>query len=154
MISQHTTQHDAPGARRIGRMGALLFALIVQASCMMHAAPPPNLDLSTSKVTEKGLYHGTIQPQLSPIQINRIHTWTLEVRTLDGQPVEQAVIAVDGDMPQHGHGLPTRPRVSRNLGEGRYEVEGMKFNMPGWWIVNFKIEGPSGADEVTFNLVL
>ena len=65
-----------------------------------------------------------------------------------------AAITIDGGMPQHGHGLPTQPEVSANLGAGRYQVEGMKFNMPGWWVVNLSVNGPAGADTVTFNLVL
>ena len=40
-------------------------------------------------------------------------------------------LKVDGDMPQHGHGLPTRPRVTRNLGNGDYQIEGVKFQMGG-----------------------
>src|SRR4249920_3274177 len=32
----------------------------------------------------------------------------------------------DGGMPQHGHGLPTRPVVSRELADGTYLMEGMK----------------------------
>ena len=31
---------------------------------------------------------------------------------------------------------------------------GVKFNMPGWWELDLGIEGPKGADDVTFNLVL
>jgi hypothetical protein len=33
-------------------------------------------------------------------------------------------------------------------------VEGVKFNMPGWWELDLALEGPAGADTVTFNLVL
>ena len=57
-------------------------------------------------------------------------------------------------MPQHGHGLPTRPRVTRNLGDGIYEIEGVRFNMGGWWEFKLAIAGSRGADTVTFNLEL
>jgi hypothetical protein len=53
-------------------------------------------------------------------------------------------------MPQHGHGLPTRPRVTRELAGGVYEVGGVRFNMGGWWELKFTI----GGDTVTFNLGL
>jgi hypothetical protein len=72
----------------------------------------------------------------------------------DGTPIEPAAITVDGGMPQHGHGLPTVPQVTRNLGDGKFEVEGMKFNMPGWWVVNVHVATPSGQDKATFNLTL
>ena len=57
-------------------------------------------------------------------------------------------------MPQHGHGLPTRPRVTRSLGDGIYEIEGVRFNMGGWWEFKLAITAPTGSDVVTFNLNL
>ena len=57
-------------------------------------------------------------------------------------------------MPQHGHGLPTTPQVTKNLGNGRYLIEGVKFNMRGWWIFELGVDGEDGADVVTFNIVL
>jgi hypothetical protein len=30
----------------------------------------------------------------------------------------------------------------------------VKFNMPGWWVIDLTIDGPAGHDTVTFNLVL
>jgi hypothetical protein len=76
------------------------------------------------------------------------------VETADGQPVENAAIVVDGGMPQHGHGLPTQPQVTQNLGGGDYLVEGLKFQMPGWWEVKFRITADGQSDGVIFNLVL
>jgi len=86
--------------------------------------------------------------------MNQLHAWTLNVTTPDGQPVEGARVAVDGDMPQHGHGLPTQPEVTRDLGGGRYLVEGMKFQMDGWWVVDFGVTAGGVTDEVRFNLLL
>ena len=58
-------------------------------------------------------------------------------------------------MPQHGHGLPTKPRVTRALGHGDHLVEGMKFNMGGWWVVKFHVaSATAGADSVVFNVKL
>ena len=71
-----------------------------------------------------------------------------------GAPVDSAVITIDGGMPQHGHGLPTKPRVTRALGHGDHLVEGLKFNMGGWWIVRFRINSATGADSLVFNLKL
>ena len=59
------------------------------------------------------------------------------------------MISIDGGMPQHGHGFPTQPRVTRELGDGRYLLEGMKFSMPGWWEIKLKVDAASGTDEVT-----
>ena len=57
-------------------------------------------------------------------------------------------------MPQHGHGLPTQPRVTRELAEGSYQLDGMKFSMTGWWELKLAITGPLGEDRVTFNTVV
>ena len=66
----------------------------------------------------------------------------------------QASISVDGDMPQHGHGLPTRPQVTKHLGNGDYLAEGMKFQMGGWWVVDFTIDAAGQKDTVRFNMIL
>jgi hypothetical protein len=76
------------------------------------------------------------------------------VETPDGEPVENAEIKVDGGMPEHGHGLPTKPQMTEYLGEGDYRVEGMKFQMTGWWEVKFDITAEGQTDKVTFNLML
>ena len=104
--------------------------------------------------TSQGLYSVAYEPQPGAIAVNQIHSWTLHVETADGRPVEAAQIRVDGDMPQHGHGLPTRPQVTRYLGDGDYLVEGVKFHMPGWWVMDFEIQAGENTDTVRFNLML
>jgi hypothetical protein len=44
--------------------------------------------------------------------------------------------------------------VTRALGGGAHLVEGVKFNMGGWWTMKFTVEGAAGTDSVTFNLKL
>ena len=43
---------------------------------------------------------------------------------------------------------------AKNSGEGVYEIEGVRFNMGGWWEFTLAITGTAGADRVTFNLQL
>ena len=57
-------------------------------------------------------------------------------------------------MPQHGHGLPTRPQVTRESIDGTYLLEGMKFSMSGWWEIKLAIQSAEGSDNVTFNTVV
>jgi hypothetical protein len=57
-------------------------------------------------------------------------------------------------MPGHGHGLPTQPAVTQKLGNGDYVVEGMKFQMTGWWYVDFGVTGSKGSDTIRFNFIL
>lgn len=132
----------------------MLGALLASCTSGMDATPPPNLNTATTRKTDKGLFTVTIKPDMQPIAINQIHTWTLHVESADGKPVENAEIKVDGGMPQHGHGLPTEPKVTEYLGAGDYKVEGVKFQMTGWWEVKFNLTAAGQTDTVTFNLVL
>ena len=106
------------------------------------------------RATAHGLYvvtlHGarTLQPR---------KMYTLQAIVIDGdggQPVTGAKITVDGGTPEHGHGLPSRPRVTKDLGNGWYEIGGLRFNMGGWWEVKLTVNGPAGVDTVTFNLAV
>jgi hypothetical protein len=121
---------------------------------MMNDTAPTGLDTATERLTEGELFRVSFSSDLDPVAINQMHSWTLTVATADGQPVENATITVDGGMPQHGHGLPTNPQVTEYLGDGRYRVEGLRFQMGGWWEVKFDITAAGQTDAVTFNLVL
>ena len=83
--------------------------------------------------------------------------YTIEATIVDGatgQAVDDATIEIGGGMPEHGHGLPTKPRLSKNLGAGMYEISGLRFNMGGWWELKLTVTTPAGTDTVTFNLAL
>jgi hypothetical protein len=123
-------------------------------ACMLFARPPKDLDYSRTRASEGGVYRATIRPQGDTIPQGRLQRWTLHLETAAGAPVDSAAVAVDGGMPQHGHGLPTRPRVTRALGNGDHLVEGMKFNMGGWWVVKFRVQAAPGSDSVVFNVKL
>lgn len=113
---------------------------------------PTDLDTSNERLTDAGLFRVSWYSDTQNVPLNQIHTWTLRVETADGQPVENATILVDGGMPQHGHGLPTSPQVTEYLGSGEYRVEGLRFQMTGFWEVTFTINASQGTDSVTFNL--
>jgi len=100
-----------------------------------------------------GQYVATLQPdrQLRPRQMQTVRVTVVDG---DGRAVDGASLTIDGGMPQHGHGLPTRPRVTRSLGEGTYAIEGVRFNMGGWWEFKVAIAAAGGVDTVTFNLDL
>ena len=115
-------------------------------------APPANLDTSTSRLSDDGLFQVSWSSDPANVPLNQIHTWTLHVETSDGQLVENASIIVEGGMPQHGHGLPTNPQVTEYLGNGDYLVEGMRFQMTGFWEVKFVINSGDQSDSITFNL--
>ena len=132
----------------------LLAATLSLGACMMFAKPPQDLDYSRTRTSASGAYRATITPQGDSIPKGKLHRWTLHLETASGAPVDSAVIAIDGGMPQHGHGLPTKPRATRDLGNGDHLIEGMKFNMGGWWVVKFRVAASQGTDSLVFNLKL
>lgn len=143
------------GLRYLAAVVALV-ALAIGAYLASPLAAPekPGLDLARSRTSAGGLYTVSIEPEAGEVRQGELHSWIVSVNSKDGKPVEDAQIAVDGGMPEHNHGLPTAPAATENLGGGRYRVEGVKFSMGGWWELRFAIDGATGADNVTFNLVL
>ena len=143
----------SPSSRRRGALAVVAAMLsLALSACMLFARPPKDVDYTRTRTSAAGLYRGTIRPQGDSIPQGRLHRWTLHLENSAGQPIEVAQIVVDGGMPQHGHGLPTKPRVTRHLGAGDHVVEGMKFNMGGWWVVTFRVSASAGQDSLTFNL--
>jgi hypothetical protein len=135
------------------RLLVLMVSLASLAGCM-HMGRPANLDYGRVRTSESGLYRAAIKPEGDSIPKGKLQKWTLHLDAANGAPVHAATVAVDGGMPQHGHGLPTKPRVTREIGEGDYLVEGMKFNMGGWWVVKFRVSSTVGVDSLVFNLSL
>lgn len=105
------------------------------------------------RTSQQQRYTATLQP-VEVLRVRRLQTVSVRVTDAQGQPVDGATITVDGGMPEHGHGLPTQPRVTRALGDGVYEIEGLRFSMGGWWELKLAIASSAGSDNVTFNLDL
>ena len=125
--------------------------LAATAGCM---SAPADLDLALTRPTADNKFVVTLQPPARPAAINQLHSWQVKLASPAGTPITHARIKVDGGMPQHGHGLPTRPQVTQELPGGTYVIEGMKFSMTGWWVIKLAIDSPEGADKVTFNTVV
>ena len=118
------------------------------------AAKPAQTEFGTGpRPSAARRFTATLQPD-QPLRPRRMQTVRVAITDAAGTPVENATIQIDGGMPQHGHGLPTRPRMTRALGDGLYEIDGVRFNMGGWWEFRLAIAAPSGSDVVTFNLAL
>lgn len=141
------------------RSVALVVVLVAAAAVAfvahrMMTPPPADLDLSLSRATVDGAFTVAIAPEAGAAVQGALHSWIATVTSPDGKPVDGAQIVIDGGMPQHGHGLPTAPRVTAALGEGRYRIDGVKFNMGGWWVLRLAITAGGKTDTVEFNLVV
>ena len=133
---------------------ASVFALLLILLTTACAAPPADLDLALTHATAEKKFVVSLLPPATPAAVNQIHSWRIHVSSPSGAPIAHARIAVDGGMPQHGHGLPTRPQVTQELVDGTYLLEGMKFSMTGWWEIKLTIQSTEGSDKVTFNTVV
>lgn len=148
--------------RTILMIGVLLLAATIGACSGSAAMPamqmgggaPADADFGATRTSDNGLFQVTYTPSLDPVAINELHEWTLHVETAEGAPVDDALITVSGGMPEHNHGMPTEPKVTASLGNGDYRVEGMQFQMGGWWTITFVIDAAGQQDSVTFNLKL
>ena len=139
--------------RAIARIAAVA-SLALAAACMASAQAPKNLDYSRTRTSEGGVFRGTIRPAGDSIPQGKLQSWMLHLETVAGTSIDVASVTVDGGMPQHGHGLPTKPQVTRSLGNGDHLVEGIKFNMGGWWVVKFHVSSAAGNDSLVFNISL
>ncbi len=116
-----------------------------------HEAPAP-ADRPQQKPSVDGHFLVTLAPDIVPVPMNRIHSWTVTVSTPEGQPVTGARVSFDGGMPDHDHGFPTRPRVHGETDAGRYRIDGIKFSMSGWWRMELGIAAGERIDAVVFDL--
>ena len=92
-------------------------------------------------------------PATGPV-LHQMHAWQVRLSAPDGSPVSQAEVSFAGGMPQHGHGFPTKPRVTRELRPGVYALEGMKFSMTGWWDMRLTSQSGGVTDEAVFNVIV
>lgn len=88
------------------------------------------------------------------IPLHSLHEWNLLLANTEGQKITQASIEFSGHMPGHVHGLPTQPRITNELSPGVYKIEGVKFQMSGWWVIDLNITANGVSDTLRFNLQL
>ncbi len=118
------------------------------------ATPPTDLDLTLQHPSQQGKFLVRMEPPVIDPAINQIHGWQIRLSATDGSAVSKASISFDGGMPQHGHGFPTKPRVTRELSPGVYTLEGVKFSMSGWWDMRLAIKTAETSDTAVFNVIV
>ena len=149
-----SNENQGESSKALVAAAALLVVLVggwfFVVSPMLNTDTPVETDWNV-QTSANGLYEVTATPSLDPIPLNETHDWTLHIETAAGVVVENAAIVVSGSMPAHGHGLPTQPEFAEYLGSGDYKIEGMHFQMPGEWEVDFVInDANSASDTVKF----
>jgi hypothetical protein len=134
-------------------MKLLLFGIVAVLMCTAISAGEHASQIE-SWTSKRGLFIVSYQSELEPLQINQLHSWLLHLENPNGVPINDAKIEVDGGMPEHDHGLATRPRVTAAPGEGDYQLDGLRFHMHGDWELLLTIVADGKTDTVVVNVTL
>lgn len=137
--------------KRLSQTLASLFLCLLTAAAL---ADTGSDGATQTRTSSDGLYVVTVDSQLKPLQLGRMHAWTATVKTADGEPVTGATIKVGGGMPIHNHGFPTEPEVTSELEPGVYLIRGVKFSMRGPWVLYLDITADDQTDSVAFDIDL
>jgi len=79
--------------------------------------------------------------------------WIVRVETRSGASIPNARIVVDAYMPELGERSQPSP-VTRYVGDGRYEIDGLRFTRAGWWNVGLAVVYENVSDSLAFNLIV
>lgn len=104
------------------------------------------------QTSDGGHYQASLQcaavPTVGAFQPCHLHLTSEQPLPTDLQ------IAVDGGMPAHGHGLPTAPQAVATDKAGVFRIDGLKYSMPGEWVVGFLLHTAQTQDKVVFRFNL
>lgn len=104
--------------------------------------------------SQGGHFQIMAMPAQESVALRKHHDWILNVQNADGSPVKLDALSVTGGMPGHGHGLPSQPKVTEYLGDGRYRLTGFLFNMHGDWTLRFHLVRRDVQDVAELTLTL
>jgi hypothetical protein len=91
---------------------------------------------------------------LSSFVANRLMRLQISfARLKDAKPLDIKLLQFNASMPSHQHGMVTKPNIS-SISVGRYQIDGVKFHMPGQWTIDLKLEQSGQAAQVAIPLKL
>ena len=128
---------------------AACLTLAASLACVSAAAAPT----VTVNVKSKKLLFSAAITHPAPPPVEKLHSWTVRLFDRKHAPVKHARIKVSGDMPAHGHGLPTAP-IAVERGRGLYQLQGMEFQMPGVWYVQLDVRAGSRRDSIRIRFTI
>ena len=125
-------------------MRRLIVVIVLLASFTGAAAGSTSV---TVNVTSKQKLFTAVVTHPDPLPVEQLHVWTVRLFDRKHHAVTRARIKVTGDMPAHGHGLPTAP-VAVSRGRGVYQLQGVMFQMPGLWYVQLRVRAGNRLDTI------
>lgn len=112
---------------------------------------PLDLGHGTGIVVYSDRYMLAFRAEPLRIQVGLPFMLLMNVCTKRNEPAE--LVRVDATMPDHKHGMNYAPTI-RSTGEGRYQVDGLLFHMPGNWEVAFDVRSGGETQRLTHDFVL
>ena len=111
----------------------------------------PEVALVTDIPSHEGRYLASLAPAAGSAW-DGSEGWTISLRDANGDAVEGAALAVEAWRPE---GMDAAPQIAsaKQLGTGRYHVDGVALRSSGWWNMKLAIRG-AAADSLAFNLGL
>ncbi len=103
------------------------------------------------QMSQGGLFHAAIESDVSPIPLNKAHSWRLKIEAQDGSPVDDADISVVFGIPANKNNTVAKSENVQNMGRGKFIIEGVIFTMPGQWEIWINIVVASRQDKVVFS---
>lgn len=103
------------------------------------------------QASKQALYQATLTCAAPP-SVGTFQECRLQVDSPQALPAD-LIIAVDGGMPSHGHGLPTAPQAVPTDKPGEFRIDGLKYSMPGEWVLGFWLHSdttPAAQDKIVF----
>jgi YtkA-like protein len=125
-------------------MRRLVLCIVLLAS--FAGAASAGTSVTVSVKSKQKLFAATVTHP-DPLPVEQLHVWTVRLFDRKHRAVTGARIKVTGDMPAHGHGLPTAP-VAVSRGRGVYQLQGMMFQMPGLWYVQLRVRAGNRLDTI------
>jgi cytochrome c peroxidase len=126
--------------------GKLIFSAPVASSAQKSKIP------TRPQISDHELYTVSFSSLRGRPPLNEMHGWQVTLVDRDGTPVTGAQIALIGGLRDRPHSLPTSPRQTRDFGDGRYLVEGIKFDRHGWWRLKLEIHAAGNRETVSFDV--
>lgn len=128
----------------------LLIASIALTGCNAESAP---LQWQKSMAGKENRYHAVLNCAAKP-QAGSFQECQVTFTTLTNKAATLNSAQLEGGMPGHGHGLPTSPVLIQQDKPGTYRIDGLKYNMPGHWLLGFQVNGELGNDRIIFELMI
>ena len=120
--------------------------LFLTCICLSLAAvQSKNSENRIQKESNNSVYKGTLDCE-SKITIDTFQNCSFNLFKAN-EAVKKVDIFINGGMPAHQHGLPTSPKAIWSDDKQTYVIKGLKFSMPGKWVLNFNINALNASDK-------